>query len=107
MSVPDAKVFLRRGSHSEKEYVEKTAPKFDGTILGANLVEASPGASASFLFTRKNCYLIDPMTYAFGAYVDPDTATVRFDLDWIKSEQKIRGSNGKTKREFKSSYVKL
>ncbi|MDR3725269.1 MAG: hypothetical protein P4K83_12400 [Terracidiphilus sp.] len=105
--MPDAKVFLRMGSHSEKEYVEKTAAKFDGTILGANLVEATPGASASFLASHMNCYAIDPMTYAFGAYVDPETATVRYDLDWIKSDQKIRGSNGKTKRDFKSSYAKL
>jgi hypothetical protein len=95
------------GSHSEKEYVEKTACKFDGTMLGANLVEATPGASASFLFNCKNPYILDPMTYAFGAYVDPSTDTVRYDLDWIKSEQKIRGSNGKTKRDFKSSYTKL
>jgi hypothetical protein len=48
------------------------------------------------------------MTYAFGAYVDPKTSTVRTDLDWIKSDQKVRGGKkGQIKRDFKSSYRKL
>ena len=48
------------------------------------------------------------MTYAFGAYVDPSLGKVRNDLDWIKSDQKVRGGRkGQTKRDFKSSYRKL
>jgi predicted esterase len=47
------------------------------------------------------------MTYAFGAYVDPQSGKVRTDLDWIKSDQKVRGKKGHIKRDFKSSYKKL
>jgi hypothetical protein len=48
------------------------------------------------------------MTYAFGAYVDPEMGVVRDDLDWIKSDQKVRGGRkGETVRDFKSSYKKL
>ncbi len=42
--------------------------------------------------------------YAFGSYVDPDTDDVRDDLDWIKSDQKVKG---KPTRDFKRSYRKL
>jgi hypothetical protein len=43
-----------------------------------------------------------------SAYRDPDTGKVRNDLDWIKSDQKVRGGKkGQTKRDFKSSYRKL
>jgi hypothetical protein len=111
--VPEAvpKVILRLGSHAEKEYVEKTLKQFDGVIVGANLLEASPAATASLLLKLQNKtkrpYYVDPMTYAFGAYVDPDIDRVRTDLDWIKSDKKIKGQKGKTKRDFKSSYRKL
>lgn len=108
------KVILRLGSHAEKDYIEKTLKQFDGVIVGANLLEASPAATTSLLFTLQSKtgrpYYIDPMTYAFGAYVDPETGKVRTDLDWIKSDQKIRGKKGQkgeTKRDFKSSYRKL
>lgn len=105
-------VMLRLGSHSEKEYVEKTVNQFDGVIVGANLLEASPGATASLLLKLSNQskrpYFVDPMTYAFGAYIDPDTGKVRSDLDWIKSDQKLKGGKkGEIKRLFKSSYRKL
>lgn len=104
-------VTLRLGSHAEKEYVEKTLKQFDGVIVGANLLEASPAATASLLLKfhnkTKRPYYVDPMTYAFGAYVDPETGDVRHDLDWIKSDQKIRGQKGQFKRDFKSSYKKL
>ena len=105
-------VMLRLGSHSEKEYVEKTVHQFDGLIVGANLLEASPAATASLLLKLSNqsqCpYFVDPMTYAFGAYVDPKTSSVRTDLDWIKSDQKVKGGKkGQIKRDFKSSYCRL
>lgn len=108
MSLVDPQVILRMGSHAEKDYLEKTIRFFDGVILGANLVEATPGATASLMvkFCGKKAglpYYIDPMTYAFGAYVD-DSGKPRTDLDWIKSEQK---RNGKTVRDFKKSYVGL
>ena len=98
-------VIIRMGSHAEKEYLEKTLHFFDGLILGANLVEATPGATASLLvkFGGKKAnrpFFIDPMTYAFSPYVD-ESGRVRSDLDWIKSDQK---RNGKTVRDFKRSY---
>jgi hypothetical protein len=108
----EPKVYLRLGSHAEKEYVEKTLKRFDGLIIGGNLLEATPGASASLIV--KLCskasgvsYLIDPMTYAFGAYGDPLTRESREDLDWIKSDQKVKGQKHKVVRAIKSSYQKL
>lgn len=105
-------VILRLGSHSEKEYVEKTIKLFDGVMVGANLLQATPAATASLLFKLNKQagrpYYVDPMTYAFGAYIDPDAGRVRTDLDWIKSDQKVKGGRkGQTKRDFKSSYRKL
>ena len=105
-------VVVRLGSHAEKEYVVKLEQFLDGLIVGANLFEATPGATASLLLRvgAKNTHLyVDPMTYAYGAYVDPTGGTVRTDLDWIKSEQTRRLSNGKktTIRDFKRSYRAL
>jgi hypothetical protein len=102
-------VIIRMGSHSEKEYVEKTIHLFDGIMLAANLIEATPGASASLLIRLSGPkadipFYLDPMTYAFGPYVDSDTQQIRTDLDWIKSEQRV---NNKTVRRVKSSYNKL
>ena len=99
------------GSHSEKEYIEKTVKHFDGIMVGANLLQISPGATASLLFklhgASKRPYYVDPMTYAFGSYYDPETNKVRDDLDWIKSIQKVVGKKGVTERKFKGSYRKL
>lgn len=106
-----ATVILRLGSHSEKEYVEKTIKQFDGVMVGANLLQATPGATATLLFKLNKQagrpYYVDPMTYAFGTYVDPETGIVRSDLDWIKSDKKVKGQKGKFVRDFKSSYFKL
>ena len=101
-------VIIRMGSHAEKEYLEKTIKFFDGLILGANLVEATPGATASLLikFGGKRLgvpFYLDPMTYAYGMYVDPDGG-LRSDLDWIKSEQKTKKG---IRRLFKRSYRNL
>jgi hypothetical protein len=116
MPSADAKVMLRLGTHAEKDYLTKTIQFFDGLLFGSNLVEATPGATASLMFRfcgkrMQRPYYIDPMTYAFGAYVD-DSGKTRTDLDWIKSEQKDpsakRGDkHAKTVRRFKKSYVGL
>jgi hypothetical protein len=104
-------VIIRLGSHSEKEYLLRTMQFLDGLILGANLVEATPGATSSFIV--KACgnklatpYFIDPMTYAFGTYVDRETGQARADLDWIKSDQKIARTK-RIERALKRSYSRL
>jgi hypothetical protein len=109
MSAVEPKIIIRLGSHAEKEYLLKTGHLFDGLIIGANLIEATPGATASLVV--KLCgekkalpYYIDPMTYAFGRYIDPKSGKLRSDLDWIKSNQKVKG---KEVRDFKRSYVSL
>lgn len=111
MSAVDPRVIIRLGSHAEKEYLLKTGHLFDGLIVGANLIEATPGATASLVI--KLCgakqvfpYYIDPMTYVFGCYIDPDSGRPRSDLDWIKSDQKVKGKP-KTIRDFKRSYANL
>jgi hypothetical protein len=105
-------VVIRLGSHAEKEYVLKLAPFLDGVIIGANLLESTPGASGSLLLSisgKKVKFFIDPMTYAYGAYQDPTTQTVRTDLEWIKSDQIQKDGKGKkhNAREIKSSYRAL
>lgn len=98
----EPKVILRMGSHAEKDYFEKTAIFFDGIIIGANLLESTPAATASFLTKLKKLpYYIDPMTYAFGSYIDRDGQR-REDLDWIKSEQKKK--DGTYIKDYKRSY---
>lgn len=107
-------VILRLGSHAEKEYFVKTVEHWNGLIVGANLFEAAPGATASLIFKfagnkHKVPYYVDPMTYAFGAYVE--NGVTRTDLDWIKSDQKVKDpANPKKKkiqRLYKRSYRSL
>jgi hypothetical protein len=105
------KVVLRLGSHAEKDYFLKTTRLWDGLIVGANLLEAAPGATSSLIFRfagekHKVPYYIDPMTYAFGAYVEHGATEPRTDLDWIKSDQKNRKTK-KIERLYKRSYLKL
>lgn len=112
MSSPKPRVVIRLGSHAEKEYVVKLDRFLDGLIVGANLFEATPGATASLLLkvgVRNTRLYVDPMTYAYGAYVDPATGTVREDLDWIKSEQIRKDTSGGkiSVRDFKRSYRNL
>ena len=102
---------LRLGSHSEKEYIEKIASRLDAVIIGANLMEATPGATASLAVKLSGArtgidVYIDPMTYVFGTYVDRDGIR-HADLDWIKSDQKVRGQPGKVVHDFKRSYRAL
>ena len=109
-------VILRLGSHAEKDYFLKTLAFWDGLIVGANLLEAAPGATSSLILKsagekNKVPYYIDPMTYAFGTYVKK--GVTHTDLDWIKSDQKVkvtsqRGSPEKIiDRRYKRSYRKL
>jgi len=108
----EPRVITRLGSHAEKEYVEKTGRLLDGLIIGANLVESTPGATGSLIVklggdTTSLRYYVDPMTYAFGLYVDPDTGRLRSDLDWIKSEQKVSRKSKQVIRNYKKSYRAL
>ncbi|QGQ29111.1 hypothetical protein [Gimesia maris] len=108
MPVVEPNLILRLGTHAEKEYFDKTLRFFDGLAVNANLVEATPGATASLLVRfggkkRELPFYIDPMTYAFGEYADRK-GVLRRDLDWIKSDQK---RNGELIRDYKRSYSKL
>ena len=112
MSSSAPHVVIRLGSHAEKQYVVKLSRFLDGLIVGANLFEATPGATASLLLivgAKDTNLYVDPMTYAYGAYVDPGTHSVRTDLDWIKSEQTRQDNKGRrtTVRDFKRSYRNL
>ena len=103
---------IRLGSHAEKQYILKLANFLDGIIVGANLFEATPGATASLLLmvgSKDTELYVDPMTYAYGAYIDPASKLVREDLDWIKSDQTRKDKRGKPRRvrDFKRSYKAL
>ena len=71
-------------------------------------MESAPGATSSMVFKyagmrHKIPYYIDPMTYAFGSYIERGSSEPRFDLDWIKSDQKNKKTNS-VERRFKRSY---
>jgi len=92
-------IIIRMGSHAEKEYILKLKNKaFDGIIIGANIVEATAGATASLVGKKLNMpYYIDPMTYVFGC-----------DLDGIRTERKKKGvKKGETEISYKRSYESL
>jgi hypothetical protein len=97
---PRSEVFLRLGSHAEKQYVIKTFHLFHGVLVGANLLESTPGATVSFalkVIGKEKAFAIDPMTYTFG-----------MNLDYIKSETIDRTKGKKTtKFSLKKSFVKL
>lgn len=114
MSVVTPKVVLRIGSHAEKEYFEKLSSQLDAIMFGGNLLEITPTATASLLALLREKrgikgaipYYLDPITYCFGAYIDPETGQKRSDLHAIKSER----INRKTKSKFvavKDSYMSL
>lgn len=116
MTTANPEVILRLGSHAEKEYFLKTVPHWGGLLVGANLLEAAPGATASLVLKFAGAkyevpYYIDPMTYAFGTHVE--NGVTRTDLDWIKSDQKVKaltvdGTPHKiVERRYKRSYRSL
>jgi len=80
MPGPPPELYLRMGSHAEKQYILKTIKLFNGVIIGANLLESTPGASVSLalkiLGGSKRDFVIDPMTYTFGmhtSYIQSET----------------------------------
>lgn len=88
------KIIIRMGSHAEKDYILKLSKQLDGIIIGANVVEATAGATASLVGKKLQLpYYIDPVTYVFGCA-----------LDGIKSEQK---RNKKIVIDYKRAYKKL
>ena len=96
-----SEVYLRLGSHSEKQYVQKTFRLFSGVLVGANLLESTPGATVSFALNvlgESKAFAIDPMTYTFG-----------MDLAFIKSEtiDKDAKNKGDKKIGLKRSFAKL
>lgn len=115
MGSANPQVILRLGSHAEKDYFLKTVKLWDGVIVGANLLEATPGATTSLIVKfagekHRVPYYVDPMTYAFGTYVE--NGVTRTDLDWIKSEQKVKvtskaGQSKIIQRRYKRSYRSL
>lgn len=98
-------IVMRLGTHAEKDYVLRTHRNLGGLMVGANLLEGTPGATTSLLIKHNDIgYYIDPMTHAFGPYYDRNDDIVRRDLDWIKSEQ-LRQKI--PVREIKRSYLRL
>jgi len=104
-------VIIRVGSHAEKEYVLKLKDYLDGLIVRRQpLRRPHPALRASLLLAAgaKTAKLyIDPMTYAFGEYIDPDTGKVRNDLDWIKSDQIPKGQPGRSEQVGKDNYQRI
>jgi hypothetical protein len=100
--MPPSKLYVRLGSHAEKDYLLKTAKLFSGVILGANLVESTPGASVSlawrYMGNLGREFAIDPITYVFG-----------LDLSYITSETNDKTSSvkGAKKTGLKKSFVSL
>lgn len=100
-----SEVYLRLGSHSEKQYVLKTFHLFSGVLVGANLLESTPGATVSFAIKvtgKDKLFAIDPMTYTFG-----------MDLEYIKSEtidkaaKRAGATNPPPRKGLKRSFAKL
>lgn len=93
-----SELIVRLGSHAEKDYLLKTIDLFSGTIVGANLLESTPGATVSLAwkFDKQNkSFLIDPMTYVFA-----------IDLDYISSETTDRRT-GRTDKGIKRSFRQI
>lgn len=106
------KLIVRMGTHAEKEYVEKLSKNLDGVFFGANLVEGTPGATASLVVTLLSRraefeYYVDPMTYAFGLYADRATRQPMQKLKWLKADTKGRKSPLTTPHGIKPAYVEL
>jgi hypothetical protein len=96
--MPDSEVLIRLGSHAEKEYLIKTANLFTGVIVGANLLEMTPGATVSLAWrfsSLERKFAIDPLTYVFA-----------LDQNYIISE-KTNKKTGTVTREMKKSFQKL
>lgn len=114
MSIAPPKVVLRIGSHAEKGYFEKLAGQLDAIMFGGNLLEITPTATASLLALLREKrgakgdipFYLDPMTYCFGPYIDPETGRKRIDLQSLKSTRKDRTTK-KQITAIKDSYDSL
>lgn len=97
--MPKPEIILRLGSHAEKEYFQKATKLYDGVIVGANLLEVTPGATASFILkwtkTTGKPFFIDPITYSFGIGVE-----------YLKSE-KVNKKTGEVVSDLKKSFRAL
>jgi hypothetical protein len=114
MTTVAPKIVLRIGSHAEKEYFEKLAKSLDGIMFGGNLLEITPAATCSLIYalaTKRGGtpipYYLDPMTYCFGAYIDPLTGRPRLDLEALKSERAEKRGSKKKIKSVKDSYTAL
>jgi hypothetical protein len=114
MSIAPPKVVLRIGSHAEKAYFEKSAKSLDGLMFGGNLLEITPAATSSLIFALKTKrggmalpFYLDPMTYCFGRYIDPQTGKKRIDLEALKSERLEKRGSKKKIKIVKESYTAL
>ena len=100
--MPHSKLYIRLGSHSEKEYLLKTGKLFTGAIVAANLVESTPGATVSLAWKFMGAFglefAVDPITYVFG-----------LDLEYVMSETIDRSvrQKGATKIGLKKSFLSL
>lgn len=81
--------FLRIGIHSEAEYFQKARPLYDALIMNANLVEATPAASAALVYRLGKPFLIDPFTHAFS--LNPK---------YLMSKSKAKSQEIRLKRSF-------
>ncbi len=114
MNIAPPKVVLRIGSHAEKAYFGKLAKSLDGLMFGGNLMEITPAATCSLIFALKNKrggkalpFYLDPMTYCFGPYIDPQTGKKRIDLEALKSERLEKRGSKKKIKAVKKSYTAL
>lgn len=114
MTIAPAKVVLRIGSHAERAYFEKLAKSLDALMFGGNLLEISPRATSSFILflkTRRGGralpFYLDPMTYCFGPYIDPQTGRIRADLEALKSVRLVKRGSKKKFKGVKGSYKAL
>ena len=57
---------MRIGIHSEADFFRKATPLYDALIINANLVQATPAASAALVYGLGKKFLIDPFTHAFS-----------------------------------------
>ncbi len=103
--MPDKKLyFIRIGSNSEKEIINKTVSLFSGIIARANLFESSPGMLSSMFVNispdKSKAYIIDPVTYVYA--LDP------YNPGSIRSWQKVNKDSAiqKIKEDLKISDEK-
>lgn len=96
-------VYLRYGSHAEKEYFTKLATYFGGIIYPASFLESTPAATISLIAKLNNHqngkpFVIDPMTYLYGEIPDAN-GFILTDLSWMQAKSK------KGEKKYKKSSI--